>query len=313
MTQADLTSPDVSLAFAQCKASHNSQERDESIAGQLDWDRREPWQSGCRCLELDLVQSTTSYAWSVQHGGTYDPRREKQLEAYFGQVLEWARYHPDHDPLIVYLDLKNAPPLRDGGEGFPAAIDQIAAGVFGGRLYLPGELMGDAPDLVAGAQKNGWPTLSALHDRIIVAFTGSDQGDVGARRDDYARTRPRENVYFVDHQAGKGDTEYPSTAHGHRVLLNLHIFTGEQPWQDYGKHFAREPGFLTRGYVADGEQLWNEALDGGLLNLIATNKIRKHPWAKVGETPYRAFPTKPPVVEAPLAGEPDGSTRSLAS
>jgi hypothetical protein len=283
---------DVSLAFAQCKASHNSQARNETLAGQLDWDPQKPWQSGCRCLELDVMQSETSYAWSVQHDGAYDPRPEKQLQAYFCQVLDWASVHPGHEPIIVYLDLKNAPL---GDDEFPAAIDHVATSVFRDRLYLPGALMGDAPDLVAGAQKHGWPTLSALRDRIIVAFTGSDQGEVGRRRAYYAQTRPRDNVYFVDHRAGEGDPgagdpEYPSTEHGDRVLLNLHIYTGRKPWQSYGRYFASQPGFLTRGYEANGEQLWNEALDSGLLNLIATNKIRNHEWAKVGETPYRAIP-----------------------
>ena len=150
-----------------------------------------------------------------------------------------------------------------------------------------------AATLAIAASLAGWPTLAALRDRVILAFTGSDSGAVGARRAYYADTSPASRVFFVDLDCGTGTGSYPSTTRGTRVLLNLHIYTDQTPWQDFGRYFAPQPGFLTRGWVANGETLWNEALDEGLLNMIATDKIKNHPWAAVGTTPYRAMPAPP--------------------
>ena len=79
----------------------------------------------------------------------------------------------------------------------------------------------------------------------------------------------------------------------------------EAPWQQFGRAFSSEPGFITRGWIVNGQTLWDQALDGGLLNLIATDQIATDQiatdqiatdqiegstWAMVGETPYRAMP-----------------------
>lgn len=278
---------DISLAFAQCKASHNSEERNETLAEQLTWDPKQPWQAGCRCLELDVAQSSTAWKWSVNHSSTYDPKPDKQLPVWLDQVKVWMDENPESEPIIVYLDLKNAP--MDNAE-FARQIDALAASVFGARIYAPDALMGGAPDLVAGAQKNGFPSLGALKGRVILAFTGSDSGAVGARRAYYADNDPSKRLFFVDRDCGTGTGPYPSTTSGTRVLLNLHIYTDMTSWQTFGAAFSKEPGFLTRGWVANGEKLWNQALNDGLLNMIATDKIKNYPWAMVGETPYRAMP-----------------------
>lgn len=286
------SSPDLSLAFAQCKAAHNSEERNETLAEQLTWHPEATWQAGCRCLELDIAQSSSQWKWSVNHSSTYDPDPSKQLPVWLDQVRAWMDEHPDSDPTIVYLDLKNAP--MDNAE-FARQIDQLAVGVFGAdRIYRPGALMGDAPDLVAGAQANGWPTLGELRDRLILAFTGSDGGAVGARKAYYADNDPASRVFFVDRDCGQGIGPYPSTTHGSRVLLNLHIYAGALPWQEFGRSFSTQPGFLTRGWTANTATLWTEALDSGLLNMIATDKIKNYPWATVGDTPYRAMPSPSP-------------------
>ena len=42
---------------------------------------------------------------------------------------------------------------------------------------------------------------------------------------------------------------------------------------------------ITRVYEADGESLWNRALDAGA-SILATNKVSDYGWARVGNTPF---------------------------
>ncbi len=61
----------------QFKAAHNSIDRNESLAQQLGWDSQKHYQSGCRGIELDIVQDPDStrerdtWRFAVRHGGAY--------------------------------------------------------------------------------------------------------------------------------------------------------------------------------------------------------------------------------------------------
>ncbi len=275
---------DLSYNQVQMKAAHNSYQRKENIPNQLAWDTKNPWQGGCRALEYDIVQSKNSWNFSVQHESSYSSQPDKQLSHWLEKLKRWSQEYPQHDVITLFIDLKNAHLQHDD---FCQEMDQILKTHLGSeRLFKPAELMRDAPDLVQGAQKYGWPCLRQLRGKIIVCFTGSGEDSTGRRKAFYAGYQPKERLAFVDIDCSIG-YNLPSLSSGNRVFVNLHISILFDEWKQIGRIFSQEQGFLTRGWLVNDKLLWNSALNDGSLNFIATDKIRRHSWARVGVQPFR--------------------------
>lgn len=52
---------------------------------------------------------------------------------------------------------------------------------------------------------------------------------------------------------------------------------------------AHNEGFLTRLWVLNDEKAWKDA-QAARVNLLVTNKIRKHEWASFGEKHFHISP-----------------------
>lgn len=289
----------------QFKFSHNSYERDEQIEDQLTYDPVQKYQAGCRGLEFDCHQDkertrpTDAWRWSVHHDGGYSPG-SPQLEDFLARVHNWSARHPGHDPIAVYVELKDA---AGSDSLFVRKFDELLLIKLGGgrreKFFTPrdmlqrGRAFGAGNDLVTAAQKAGWPALGELRDRFIVVITGddgdlADSGNVTGRRKERYASDPATRIAFVDRDCGEGQLDrFPDTRSGDRLFLNIHVYHDNSAWHDFCRRAGATRAFITRGWKVDAEPLWEDCLKYGL-NMLATDKIRNHPWAAVGGTgPFR--------------------------
>ena len=68
------------------------------------------------------------------------------------------------------------------------------------------------------------------------------------------------------------------------MFFNLNA-TETWAWSDRLRWFARQRGFITRAYVANSVDLWDRLLAADV-NILSTDKVRNHPWARVGDQPF---------------------------
>jgi hypothetical protein len=264
------------------KASHNSFERDERpVTEQLVWSSSQPHQAGCRGLELDLRESPNLWSWSVHHD-EYQGRADAQLVEYLRHLRTWSRFEARHDVITISLDLKAQARNR---RQFPRWLDATIEEFLGrDRLFTPAELMGSASSLVAGAMASGWPTLEDLRGRFILVLSGDEPTKAS-----YAGSG-RNRLCFADQRLGDGDAR-PSLTEGDRVFFNLNA-TEDWDWHGALRWFARQRGFITRAYVANSVDLWSRLLAADA-NILSTDKVRNHPWARVGDRPFVDLGTAP--------------------
>jgi hypothetical protein len=262
------------------KASHNSYQRDERpVTEQLVWSATQPHQGGCRGLELDLQESPDLWMWSVHHD-QYQGRADAQLTEYLRHLRTWSAFNAGHDVVTIALDLKARASDR---RQFPRYLDAVVDEFLGGsRIFTPAELQGSARSLVAGAMATGWPTLEALRGRFILVLSGDEPTKAS-----YARSG-RDRLCFADRRIGENDP-LPSVTSGDRVFFNLNA-TEDWAWDDRLRWFARQPGLLTRAYIANSAYLWDRLLAADV-NILATDKVRDHPWACVGNEPFVGLTT----------------------
>lgn len=233
------------------KGSHNSIDR----LGHLPWAERIEHQLAgtgglsepCRALELDLVQESHRFQWTVKHGISADG---PAFEDVLGVVRSWAdrSSNLNHPVLTLHLDLKNAPLTHDG---FAKAIDALLTETFGdSRLCTPGEVMGGHEDLVRGARAGGWPKFGQLRGRMVICLSGS-----GERKLRYARRSPATRVCFADYPGSRG-----APRRGHRIFANL--FVDAHGYRGNLDRVKRHTGFMARGYNIVHRRSWDDSIAG---------------------------------------------------
>ncbi len=257
------------------KASHNSFERDERpITEQLTFNRRTPHQAGCRGLELDLRESPNLTVWAVDHD-EYTARADRQFAAFLAHLKRWSTMHPSHDVITITLDLKAR--ARDR-RTFPRYLDAMIDESLGrDLLFTPGEMIGNRRSLVAAAMSNGWPSLGELAGRFVLCLSGDEP-----TKRSYA-SAGRSRLCFADRRVLRGD-RFPARREGDRIFFN---FNAAESWSWDGrlKWFARQRGFITRAYGVNSDDLWDRVVAADA-NIVATDKVRNHQWARVGTEPF---------------------------
>jgi hypothetical protein len=213
--------------------------------------------------------------WSISHVGPYNGAVDQQFAEYLSLLRGWSDKRDGHDVVTVTLDLKGKPLNLIA---FPWRLDEYIAKWFGDdKLFTPAMLQKDGKDLVAGAMKHGWPPLRDLRSKFIFCLSGDEDA-----KDAYARSG-KSRLCFADKNLKIGG-RYPSTKSGDRVFFNLDV--GSWPgWEKQAKWIAKRKGFVSRGYVINDGGRWKKAIECGI-NILATDKVRKHKWAKVGTAPF---------------------------
>jgi len=261
------------------KASHNSYLRSERpVVTQLAHSSAQPHQGGCRGLELDLHLSGDLWEWSISHIGPYEGSTDRQFGAYLRLLDRWSARSPGHDVITISLDLKGKPhDLR----AFPYYLDEYIRTHMGEeRIFAPDALRGSHDSLVAGAMKNGWPSLDELRGKFILCLSGNEKSKTR-----YAAGRGR--LCFADRKLSFDDVKKkkPDDKRGDRVFFNFDL-DPIRPWKTQLERFFRRRGFVTRGYTLNDGVIWNKAIEWKV-NLLATDKVRNHSWATVGPHPFK--------------------------
>jgi hypothetical protein len=281
---------------SQQKGSHNTEQRDETLTEALKFDTDKPYQGGVRNLEFDLVLSDVylgpddDWPSTLQHGGAYDWKKATLRDALL-ILHNWHLANPGHDVVTVSLDLKGA---AGDDATYTRKIEQTFTETLGaGNLYTPGLLQGNAATLLAGARTNGWPTIDELRNKFILVFTGEDSDGAVARRRAYLSQDTKKRLAFVDidQRTAGNDPSKPPYTNGNRVFIS--IAYGSSGWCDLALKAQAAGGFATRAYTLNSESSWDAARRAAI-NILATDKVRDHSWAKVGAAP---------IVPAPVPGK----------
>ena len=187
------------------------------------------------------------------------------------ELKRWSTFNPGHDVVTVTLDLKErARDLRQ----FPRYLDVTIEESLGrDRLFTPGDLMGTRSSLVEAAMADGWPPLSKLAGRFVLCLSGDE-----ATKRAYARNS-RIRLCFADRRHRSTDRR-PSLRTGDRIFFNINASESWQ-WDEELRWFARQRGLVTRAYGVNSDDLWQRVV-GADANIVATDKVRNHSWAKVG-------------------------------
>lgn len=98
------------------------------------------------------------------------------LIACLGELRAWSDATPGHLPVVINVELKDAPlPEPFGGTvltPFDAtqldAVDAEIRSVLGDRLITPDDVRGDAADLRTAITTEGWPTVAESRGRFLI-------------------------------------------------------------------------------------------------------------------------------------------------
>jgi hypothetical protein len=278
---------------SQQKGSHNTEQRDETLTEALLFDKSKPYEAGVRNLEFDLVLSNIylgpddDWPSTLQHGGAYDWKLATLRDALL-ILHNWHLANPGHDVVTVSLDLKGA---AGDDATYTRKIEQTFTETLGAaNLYTPGMLQGGAATLLAGARAQGWPTIDQLKDKFILVFTGADSDTAVARRRRYLSQDTKQRLAFVDidQRTAGNDPSKPPYTDGNRVFIS--IAYGSSGWCDLALKAQAAGGFATRAYTLNSQSSWDASLRAAI-NILATDKVKGHSWAKVGNAPIVPAPS----------------------
>lgn len=93
------------------------------------------------------------------------------------QLLEWSHRHPDHVPILVLINAKDAGWMPDGKPLLPfdaAGFDQIDAEIRSvlppEKLIVPDDVQGSYPTLREAVLANAWPRLRQARGKFLFAL-----------------------------------------------------------------------------------------------------------------------------------------------
>lgn len=230
------------------KAAHNSYQRDEPLIEQICWNSGEPFNNGCRAVELDIAEAPSRNAWSVGHQDSYD-RYYRQLSGFLSDLLVWSNENPNHDVITLYLDIKHAE------SGFPDRLDYYIksrlAPCGDDKFFSPGYFLSENPGktLWQAVTESGWPSLKELRGKFLICLSGDSQSTAF-----YSSTNPAIRLCFADLEM-KRDTDLPIA--NNVIFFNYNLGTDEiSRWSPVLRLAASQmPNSIIRAYELNGQKL----------------------------------------------------------
>ena len=107
------------------------------------------------------------------------------------ELAEWSKAHPDHEPVLVLLELKETSfspatrPVPFDKAQLEALEKEILAGLPLEKILTPDDVRGDAPTLREAVTTRGWPKLSEAAGKFMFALDNE-----GAVRERYLALGP---------------------------------------------------------------------------------------------------------------------------
>lgn len=130
-----------------------------------------------KVVELDIYKEGTD--WRVYHAWGWLPIRDNncnptssgsspKLGGCLDDIVDWHTRNPDHDVIILHVDLKDIVMSSDQ----ITALNNMLRNKFGTALYTPTDLLGGAPSVQIAAWHNNWPSMKDLTGKVMVVMTG---------------------------------------------------------------------------------------------------------------------------------------------
>ncbi len=281
--QAGEGSAALTYADVQQKSSHNSYERHEAIVDQLMYHR-------VRSIEFDLHVGKFRAPdldddWYVYHKDVVEDHTScRTLVDCLASVNAFTDAVPNHEVITVWLDLKDDWDDTHRVE----ALDALLSEAFGDRLVVPDDLRDACPaasSLSAAVADCGWPRLSTLRGKVIVALTGGDTASPDSVLSQYLRDG---DVGFVAPSVGDA-AELPDV-HDEAAFVNVGLCSNKTATA-LGKDCdiddaavdaiaAAASERIVRVWGVDAEDGWDRAARAGAHHL-GTDFVNyeRRPWA----------------------------------
>lgn len=283
------------------KASHNSYERDETIAEQLTFNPSQPYNDGCLGIEFDIHRHSSRYVpyrainplyFTVHHdkgnkGGT--------LAHHLDEVKAWHDLNPNHPPVLITIDIKSE---NGGYDNFHFEIDTYLKMYFEESLiFKPSQLLyNPSLSLAQNVIATGWPKISdsSMRGKFIICLSGNPSWKTL-----YGNSGVSHRYCFSDQDRDDnkvlGDDNYvgpPSS--GNFVFFNFNVHHGNRDkWLEAIPLYYLS-NFITRAWLVNSKENFNNCIRAKV-SAIATDKIRNHTWAKVSDTEPCLSKITPPL------------------
>ena len=237
--------PALTLAHVQVKGTHNSYHLEPllpvdashayshlPLAQQLE-------SQGVRAFELDVHQGLGGF--EVYHITLIDPDTTcDTLQGCLGEIDGWSSAHPQHLPIVVWIEIK------DSTGGFPidaGDLDDLDDTIRGAlppeRLFTPDDLQGERPSVREALAIDGWPMLTAMRGQVLVVLLNVDDGHADdytaghttlAGRAMFARATPAQFAmpWAAIAKLGIGDDADIAAAHAARLLIATNVCSADQ-------------------------------------------------------------------------------------
>jgi Phosphoinositide phospholipase C, Ca2+-dependent len=217
---------------------------------------------GVRAFELD-VHRELDETLSVYHILGIDSQTTcDTLEACLQQIKGWSDEHPEHLPVVIWLELKDDTGGLPLDEPEPLQLlDDVVTGVFPpAQLLTPDDVQGEFPTLRARLQAEGWPTLGELRGQVLVTILDTD-APAELYTEGYTTLAGRPLFVRADSdqlelpwaaiaKLGSGETEAIATAHAGHLLVATNVcgagdsddecFAARQAAIDAGIHMLKD-------------------------------------------------------------------------
>ncbi len=232
--------PLLTLEHVQVKGTHNSYHLEPAfpvdasheyshapLSDQLE-------SQGVRAFELDVHEGFSDF--EVYHITVVDSESTcATLQGCLGQLGNWSQAHPQHLPLVVWIEIKD----QTGGFPIDAAdldtLDNvIREAVPPERLFTPDDLQGDHPSIRAAIDQDGWPALDAVRGQMLVVLLNVDDDHADAYTQGYstlagramfARATPAQFglPWAAIAKLGIGDDADIAAAHAAHLLIATNV------------------------------------------------------------------------------------------
>ncbi|MHA7110317.1 Ca2+-dependent phosphoinositide-specific phospholipase C [Sunxiuqinia elliptica] len=267
------------------KASHNSYDRKESFSEQLTFNPKEPHNSGCMGLELDIWRHSSNYKPFESIGANYFTVAHTllfgstPLSSFLSEILDWHHRNSQHSIILITLDIKSA---HGGYDKFHEEIDTYLKCYFDEDLiFKPHQLMKDSSlSLCENVIKTGWPALSAseIKGKFIFCLSGNKSW-----KSEYAKTSLNHRYCFSDQDMSDSDKAVHPPSNGNIVFFNFHIHnSNKDTWMSSIPPFAQKK-LITRTYISNSETNWSNCIKANV-SAIATDKVSNNSWCKVSNS-----------------------------
>lgn len=171
---------ELSLADAQVLGSHNSYHVETYPVAEWSYTHlpldEQAESQGVRAFELDVNYDEESDDLLVYHfAGADEGTTCPSFVDCLATLKAWSDLHPAHQPLVVQLEMKEAPTdLEDPAHVLELLQAQIEEVWPAERRIDPEAVQGAHPSLREALAEDGWPTLGESRQRVLFGFDNGD-------------------------------------------------------------------------------------------------------------------------------------------